>query len=45
MQAVVRSIKLVYTFILINNEFITGFLFKCLKTEHVVENKINWYNS
>lgn len=37
MQAVVRSIKLVYTFILINNEFIIGFLFKCLKTEHAVK--------
>lgn len=37
MHAVVRSIKLVYRFILINNEFITGFLFKCLKTEHVVK--------
>lgn len=37
MHAVVRSIKLVYTFILINNEFITDFLLKCLKTEHAVK--------
>lgn len=37
MHAVVRSVELVYTFILINNEFITGFLLKCLKTEHAVK--------
>lgn len=37
MHAVVRSIKLVYIFILINNEFITGFLLKRLKTGHAVK--------
>lgn len=31
MHAVVRSVELVYTFILINNEFITGFFIKMFK--------------